>query len=224
MRHRTLVTVFTLSLVALSVRAQSIVTFAGGGRVDGQLARDIITSKPRGLAVDRAGNLFLALDAGTILRVDAATRRVTTFAGMGSLGDEGDGGPAVKARLNEPEGLVFDADDNLYIADRENGRIRRVDAATGVISTFAGGGESATGNGDGGPATAATLQEPWGLAIHAGFLYVSESGDGVNRVRRIDLATATITTDARAGAKPGFSGDGGPGCPAPTLPPRGAGL
>src|SRR5258708_7020265 len=116
MRHRTLVTVFTLSLVALSVRAQSIVTFAGGGRVDGQLARDIITSKPRGRTVD------------------------------------------------------------------------------------------------GGPAAAASLQELWGLAIHAGFLYVSESGDGGNRVRRIDLATATITTYAGSGANPagGFSGDGGP--------------
>jgi sugar lactone lactonase YvrE len=131
---------------------------------------------------------------------------------MGALGDEGDGGPAVKARLNEPVTIVFDADDNLFIADSENGRIRRVDAATGIISTFAGGGDPAAGNGDGGPAGEATLQEPWGLVIHDGFLYVSESGDGGNRVRRIDLATATISTVAGSGANPagGFSGDGGP--------------
>lgn len=226
MKHRTSSTIVALLLVVLSAHAQSIVTFAGGGRVDGQLVTDISISSPRGIALDHAGNLFLALDAGTILRVDAATKRVTTFAGTGALGYEGDGGPAVKARLNEPVTIVFDADGNLFIADSENGRIRRVDAATGIITTFAGGGDPSAGNGDGGPASEATLQEPWGLAIHAGYLYVSESGAGGNRVRRIDLATATITTYAGSGTNPagGFSGDGGPALSAQLHRPVGLAL
>src|SRR5258706_11628181 len=95
-----------------------------------------------------------------------------------------------------------------------------------MISTFAGGGEPASGNGDGGLATEATLQGPWGLAIHAGFLYVGESGTGGHRVRRIDLATATITTVAGSGANPagGFSGDGGPAVAAQLHRPFGLAL
>src|SRR5205823_4476713 len=101
---------------------------------------------------------------------------------------------AVSATLNNPEGIVFDSAGNLYIADNVNNRVRRVDAKSGVITTYAGGGTPATGIGDGGAATSAILGGPTGLAIDRGFLYVTESAFDGNRVRRIDLATNVINT------------------------------
>ena len=145
------------------------------------------------------------------------TGLITTYAGNGNRNYSGDGGLATNASIGSVFQLAMDATGNLYIADVDNGRIRKVDASTNIITTVAGGG---TG-GDGGPAIAAALTGPCGVTLDsAGNLYLSEScgtaqgpsGPPVtimNRVRRVDAVTGIITTIA-GGVSSGFSGDGGP--------------
>jgi sugar lactone lactonase YvrE len=108
---------------------------------DGGPARDAKLEAPAAVAFDSKGNLYIAdHNNGRIRRVDAKTGSMTTFAGNGKRGFSGDEGPAQEAGLNAPDGIAFDAEDNLYIADAGNHRIRRVDAATGIITTIAGSG------------------------------------------------------------------------------------
>lgn len=160
---------------------------------------------PYRLAVDRAGNVYLAeYQKDRIRKVDVATGLISTFAGTGTAGFAGDGGPARQAQLRAPIGIAFDAADNLFIADRDNQRIRRVDAVTGVISTVAGNG---TGDftGDGGPATAATFRAPSGVAVdRSGNLYIADTANG--RIRKVDTVAGIITTVAGGGS----GGLGGP--------------
>ncbi len=200
--------------VQAAARAQSILAVAGGGSLDGQLIKDIPVNGPRGIAFDHAGNIYIALRyTGQVLKVDANTGLVTTYAGNGASGYGGDGGLAVNATLKQPRSIVFDAADNLYIADTENDRVRRVDAKTRIITTYAGGGKLPEGQiGDVGQATAAILGLPWGLAISRGSLYITEQSYNSNRVRRVDMASGIITTFAGP-AEPtlgGFGGDNGP--------------
>ena len=132
-----------------------------------------------------------------------------TVAGNGEKGYSGDGGPATEAALNEPYGIVVDRAGNLYIADRLNRRVRRIDAASGIITTLAGTGEAAYG-GDGGPAARAGLgrAERARLRCQAETrLYITDVAD--NRVRVVDLASGMIATFAGTGAAE-HSGDGGP--------------
>ena len=159
------------------------------------------------MAADGAGNVYIAdYDNHQIRKVAAGTGILTTVAGGAANGFSGDGGPATAALLSYPLGLTVDAGGNLYLADRNNQRIRKVDAATGIITTVAGNGNVGVG-GDGGAATAAELCDPWGLAVDGtGNLYI---GDSCNyRVRKVDAATGIITTIAGTGTY-GFSGDGG---------------
>ena len=159
------------------------------------------------VAVDGAGNLYIADSVNNRVRRVDASGIITTVAGTGEEGYGGDGGPAVEARLNFPAGVAVDSGGNLYIGDVENFRIRRVDAATGTITTVAGTGVQGY-SGDGGPAVEAQLVVPVDMAVDsAGNLYIS-SGQG-RRVRRVDAATSTITTIAGTG-EPGSGGDGGP--------------
>src|SRR5260370_4722757 len=185
-------------LCAASASAQSILTVAGGGTVDGQLIANIPTIGPRGIAFDRAGNVYLVIrNAGQVLEIDAATGIVKTVAGNGASGYSGDGGLAINADFNQPSSIVLDAADNLYISDTLNNRVRRVDAKTGIITTYAGGGTLQDPLiGDGGPATSAVLGVPWGLAIDRGFLYITEQSYNSNRVRRVNIATLKIDTIA----------------------------
>ena len=175
----------------------------GGPAVNAQLR------SPRGVAVDGAGNLYIA-DGGNhrIRKVDSAGV-ISPVAGTGEVGvrvrvQRRDGGPAVNAQLRSPRGVAVDGAGNLYIADWDNDRIRKVDSA-GVISPVAGTGESGF-SGDGGPATQAQVNFPWGVAVDgAGNLYIDAGND---RIRKVDSA-GVITTIAGTGEF-GFGGDGGP--------------
>jgi sugar lactone lactonase YvrE len=135
----------------------------------------------------------------------AATGDITTVVG----GFTGDGSAATQARLNRPLDVCMDGAGNIYIADTGNSRVRKVDAATGIISTVAGNGETGF-SGDGGPATEARLNAPSGICLdEAGHIYI---GDTINkRVRKVDAVTAHISTVAGNGETGIFDvGDGGP--------------
>ena len=179
--------------------------FAG----DGGPATAALLNGPFDVVFDGAGNLYFSDTFNhRIRRVDARSSVITTVAGTGEAGYGGDDGPATRASLNEPYGIAIDRAGNIFIADRLNRRVRRVDAASGVIITLAGTGEAAY-SGDGGAALRAGLAEPNGLAFDAAqrHLYITDVAD--HRVRVVDLAAATIATFAGTD-KAEHSGDGGP--------------
>jgi uncharacterized protein (TIGR03437 family) len=148
-----------------------------------------------GIAVDGAGNLFIAECLGARIRKVSAAGVITTVAGSGASGYSGDGGPAVKAQLACPHGVTADAAGNVYIADTGNQRLRRV-GADGLISTIAGNGLNGFA-GDGGQASNAQLFAPTSLAMDpAGSLYIADTGN--NRIRRISL-NGVIDTVAGGG-------------------------
>ncbi|MBS1859407.1 MAG: hypothetical protein JST11_28795, partial [Acidobacteria bacterium] len=188
----------------------TITTAAGNGSTgysgDGGPATSAGIFAPNAVAVDAAGNLYIADSNNRIRKVDSSGT-ITTIAG-GAIGFSGDGGPAAGAGLLLPGGLAVDGAGNLYIADIGDNRIRKVNAA-GIISTVAGNGTKGF-SGDGGPATAAGLNlssSHVGLAVDStGNLYIPDPGN--NRVRGVD-AGGSITTVAGNGIA-GFSGDGGP--------------
>ena len=162
---------------------------------DGGAAAAASLDSPRGLTVDGAGNLYIADTRNHRVRmVAASTGTIRTIAGTGAPGYSGDGGAATSARLCLPTALAVDGVGSLYIADSGNQRIRRVTLASGVISTVAGSGVQG-GAGDQGPATAAALDTPWGLAANAaGDLYLADLHNG--RVRRVAHDTGVITSMA----------------------------
>ena len=152
--------------------------------------------------MDGAGNVYIADRSNSRIRRIDTDGMITTIAGTGARGYGGDGGPAVGADLNWPFGVALDRTGNLYIADSNNHRIRRVDTA-GVINTIAGNGELGY-SGDGALAVHARLFQPSGLAVDdAGNLYFADAPN--QSVRRVD-ANGTITTIAGGG----YDGDGGP--------------
>ena len=172
---------------------------------DGGPATQAKLSGIGGIALDQAGNLFIA-DRGNhrIRRVDAKTSIITTVAGNGTRGFSGDGGPATSASLSSPVALAIDEEENLYISDYSNRRVRRVDARTGTITTVAGNGEfdflNARGRGfgdEGRHATEASVL-PNGLAVDSiGSLFIAESAS--YRIHRLDQPNGTITTVAGNG-------------------------
>ena len=142
---------------------------------------------------------------GRVFRVDAATGLIDRFAGGGPYGFLGDGGPAADAWLNVPTDVALDPVGNAFIADRDNYRIRRVEASTGIITTMAGNG-LAQFAGDGGPATSASLAYPVGVAADPfGNVFIADTGS--QRIRRVG-ANGIITTLVGTGVF-GFEGDGG---------------
>jgi sugar lactone lactonase YvrE len=165
---------------------------------DGGAATAAELDSPLGLAVDAAGDLFVADSHNQRVReVLAGTGVITTVAGTGTAGFAGDGGPAKAAVLDLPTALACDAAGNLFVADTGNHRVRRIAATTGVITTVAGNGVEGFG-GDGGAATAAMIDSPGGLAVDAaGNLYLADTHNG--RVREVNAATAVISTVASVG-------------------------
>jgi DNA-binding beta-propeller fold protein YncE len=193
--------------------APVITTAVGTGQAgysgDGGPAAKARLNMPFDVAFDAAGNLYLSDTFNhCVRRVDAKTGVITTVAGDGTKGFSGDGGPATSARMDEPYGIVLDKAGNLFIADRLNRRVRRVDGATGLISTVAGDGSKAF-SGDGGPAPRAGLVEPNGVALdpEGRRLFIADVAD--HRIRVVDLSTEMIDTFAGTG-QGRHSGDGGP--------------
>jgi sugar lactone lactonase YvrE len=190
----------------------------GGGVGDGGPATSAYLLSPLAIALDTAGNLYIA-GGNHVRKVDAQTGIITTVAG-GGLG--ADGGLAINATLDRPAGVAIDISGNLYIAESFGDRVRKVDAHTGVITTVAGTGNGRAFFGDGGPATSAELLSPEGLSVDAiGNLYILDT-DNI-RVRKVDGRTGIITTVAGNGSFL-FSGDNGPAISAGLSTPRGIAL
>lgn len=262
------------------VTAKSIVTIAGTGEPaysgEGARATDAALNEPKAVALDRAGNLYIAdaennvvrkvfADTGTIVTV-AGTVRTELEAGHSVPADPGpsqsaeedllsdppehkpdryvqlsdlsgtvrfvtgkldhgqvqvlgDGGPAIQASLNIPSGIAVATDGTLYIADTRHHRVRRVDAISGIITTVAGTGKASC-SGDGGPAVQAALNEPHAVALDdtRGWLYIADQSN--HRVRRVDLATGTVSTVAGTG-EAAYDGDGMPATQASVAGPSG---
>ena len=217
---------FILFIVIASITKQSkaqIITtiagtgFPGGGGVGG-IADTAMLDGPASIAFDAAGNTYIADANNARIRKINSLGMISTYAGNSydSAGYSGDGGPATAAKLWDPTGIVFDAYGNLYIADLDNYRVRMVNTA-GMISTIAGNGTGGY-TGDGGPATAAELSEPWGLAFDAhGYLYISDFGQDVIRM----LNTAGIISTVAGGGGSSYTGDGGPATAAGLFAPQG---
>jgi DNA-binding beta-propeller fold protein YncE len=202
---------FALVLVFLLNLDPTLETAVGTGRPgdsgEGGSAASAQLNNPFDVGFDAQGNLYVSDTANhRIKRVDARTRIITTIAGNGFKGFDGDGGPASQASLNEPYGLAIDRDGTVYFADRLNRRVRKVDGRTGIISTVAGTGSSQF-SGDGGLAVSAGLVEPNGVALDGhGKLYIADVAD--HRIRVVDLSTGTITTFSGTG-RGKHEGDGG---------------
>jgi sugar lactone lactonase YvrE len=197
---------------------------------DGGPAVDAGLAYPGGLALDSAGNLYIAtLFDNAVRKVTASTGIITTVAGDGSMGYSGDGGAASSAQLNYPAAVVADALGNLFIADTGNNAIREVSMQTGIISTIAGSGKAGY-SGDAGPATQATLSSPSGVVLDGeGNLYISDCNNNV--IRKIIMSTGDISTVAGNGynattapsgnGSGGYTGDGGPATSAELFHPQG---
>ena len=200
--------VAVLFLAAAVSPSATINTVAGNGTSafsgDQGAAAGASLSEPIGLAVDAAGNLFIA-DASNhrVRRVDTLGI-ITTVAGNGVGRFSGDGGKATSASLNTPTGLAVDASGNLFIADTFNSRIRKVDAA-GVVTTVAGN-EEARFSRDGVAATSTSLRAPFGVAVDAsGNIFIADTSN--HRIRKVD--TSGIITTVAGNGRERFSGDGG---------------
>lgn len=170
---------------------------------DGGAATAAQLWRPWGVAW--GSNLYIAdTENRRIRRVDAQSGVITTVAGTGSQSYNGDGIPATTANLFTPLAVAIDRGANLFIADTQNHRIRRVDALTGIITTVAGNGVAGF-SGDGGPATASELWNPSGVAIDVvGNLLIVDQFN--HRIRSVNAQTGTITTVAGTGTA-GFNGD-----------------
>ena len=189
----------------------NITTVAGTGSSgdsgDGGLATLAQLDEPRRIFVDSSDNLYIADTRNHRIRKVDASGIITTVAGTGSSGFSGDGGLATLAQLDEPHGVFVDSSGNIYIADRKNHRIRKVDGATGIITTVSGRPGSGF-SGDGGLATDAKHNQPRGIfKDSSGNLYIADTDN--HRIRKVDAATQIITTVAGTGNSWGPLGDGG---------------
>jgi sugar lactone lactonase YvrE len=199
-----------LSLITAS--EPGITTAGGTGKAgdsgDGGPAASARLNMPFDVAFDDQGDLFFSDTFNhRIRRIKRSDGTISTVAGTGKAGYSGDGGPAVQAQLNEPYGVAVDRNGNVFVADRLNCRVRRIDSRTKAITTVAGNGTKVY-SGDGGPGPKAGIVEPNGVALsHDGqILFIADVAG--NRVRALNLADDRITTFAGTGLKR-HDGDGG---------------
>lgn len=186
-----------------------VTTVAGTGNAsfsgDGGPATAADLNNPTGVYIDRVGDILIADVGNSRIRKVDTNGVITTVAGSGAQGYGGDGGPATSAQFFNPVRCISDTLGNIYIADQSNHRVRKVDAS-GIITTFAGTGVAGS-SGDGGPATAAELDNPTAVAIDdAGYIYIADQFN--HKIRKVD-PSGVITTIAGTG-QASFSGDGGP--------------
>ena len=203
------------------VSGGTINTVAGSGTPgysgDGGAAAGAKLYSPVGLALDAKGNLYIADTNNSAIR-KVSNGTISTVAGNGVQGYSGDGGPALSARLNDPQGVAVDSAGNLYITDTLNYAIRQV-SPNGSIATIAGNGVAGY-SGDGGPASQAQLTYPTGIAVDSGGdVYFGDAGASVRKI----YANGTIATIAGNGSI-GYTGDGGPATSASLDGPTGIAL
>ena len=194
--------------IGIYVSDAIITTIAGNGingySGDGGSATTAELNFPRGVAIDASGNIYLADGDNNVIRKVSTNGIITTIAGNGTSGYSGDGGIATAAQLNFPIGIAVDASGNIFVADKNNKRIRKVNT-NGIITTVAGTGYAGF-SGDGGLATGAQLNFPYSVTVdNSGNLYIAD--DSNNRIRKVNT-NGIINTVAGNGTK-GFSGDGG---------------
>ena len=214
------VIVFLLSTAALAQSSGPFIATAVGLGIrgfdgDGGSATAARLAFPAGIAFDKVGNLYVADSLNNRIRRVTPQGTITTVAGSATSGFGGDGGPATSARLAQPQAVAIDAAGNLFIADTQNNRIRRV-SITGTITTVVGSGVcSVTGprggySGDGGPSSAAQISCPTGVAIDSsGNLFIADSQN--NRIRKINSAGIITTVAGSGDLNPTVGlGDGGP--------------
>ena len=184
-----------------TVAGNGIAAFGG----DGSAATLANINIPQAITVDGSGNIYFAdFSNQRIRKITASTGIITTVAGNGIAAFGGDGSAATLANLNNPQGVALDVSGNIYIVDRNNHRIRKVTASTGIISTVAGNGIAAFG-GDGSAATLANINFPRGVAVDGtGNIYITDQGN--NRIRKVTASTGIITTVAGNGIL-GYGGD-----------------
>jgi uncharacterized protein (TIGR03437 family) len=201
----------TVNAEVRKVTGANINQFAGtagtaGFAGDGALATAAEVDHPSGLLVDSAGNVYIVDTFNDRIRKVTTDGNIATFAGNGNTGFSGDGGPAISAALNSPEGIAIDAAGNIYIADTVNNRIRKI-TTDGNINTIAGSSTADGYGGDGGKATSALLNHPRGVAVDgAGNVYIA---DTFNHRIRVVVPSGLIYTIAGLGVQ-GYAGDGGP--------------
>jgi sugar lactone lactonase YvrE len=185
-----------LPFMPISARAVPFVSVLIGTGAPGH--SDTQVSNPYGVAIGPDGALYFCdLDNQRIRRLDLRTKQMTTVAGNGEKGYRGDGGPATAASLNMPHELLFDRAGNLFVAERDNHVIRKVDMQSGIISTVAGTG-TAGFSGDGGPAVKAQLRQPHSIVLDRdGTILICDIGN--QRIRRLHLDTGIIETYAGTG-------------------------
>jgi len=188
-----------LAAAAMAAPLPTVTTLVGTGMPG---YSDTQVNNPYGMTIGPDGALyFCEVDNQRVRRLDLKTRRMTLVAGNGQRAYRGDGGPAVEASLSAPHELLFDARGDLYIAERDNHVVRKVDMKTGIISTVAGTGVAGF-SGDGGPGVKAQLRQPHSIVLDRdGSLLICDIGN--NRIRRLHLNTGILETYAGTGeAKP----------------------
>jgi uncharacterized protein (TIGR03437 family) len=198
---------YLFNSILVFAQSYTATTVAGMSRLlDGNAANTVPLRAPWGVAQDAAGNIYIADKFDNRIRKVGTDGRISTIAGTGVAGFSGDGGQATMAKLDTPRGLHVDGKGNLFIADYNNQRVRKLALPTGVITTVAGNG-TLMASGDNGSALEAGM-DPYDVTVDsAGNLYIADLLN--SRIRKVDAATGKITTIAGTGI-PGYGGDNGP--------------
>ena len=216
---RSSVVLAVLAFQLPSLRAETVQVIAGGGTFITGRATQCRLHRPFGIDFDRAGNIYIAEMAGgeRVLKVDTRGK-LTVWAGTGEKGDRGDGGPATQAQFNGMHSLAVGPGGDLFIADTWNNRVRRIEAKSGRVFSFAGTGRKGF-SGDGGPASAAEFGNVYCVAFDRAKenLYLADLDN--RRIRAVNLKTGKVRTVAGNGER-GVPLDGSRASEAPLVDPR----